>query len=144
MCSAKRRSAKRGTRGVSLLESLAAIGLMSVALLGFAKNSISLTRVSKTADSASAGTALGLQKLEQLRSMPLGAAQLASGNYNDASTLQADGTAGGPYTRTWAISAKDTPTWGLKTATVTVAWTDSKAHTTRVAAYVRCSTIPCP
>jgi hypothetical protein len=32
---------------------------------------------------------------------------------------------------------------GLKTITVTVAWTDYEPHQTSVSAYVRCSTVPC-
>ena len=135
----------RKVRGISLLEALAATGFVAVALLAFAGNSLSLTRGLKTADSVSAGTALGVQKLEQLRSTPLGAAGLATGLYYDpANPLKADGTGGGTFSRSWSVSAKDTPRFGLKTVTVTVAWTDSKPHSTAVAAYVRCSTIPCP
>jgi Tfp pilus assembly protein PilV len=134
---------RRGTRGVSLVEALAAIGLVSVGLLGFASRSVSVTRGAKMADSVSSATGLALQKMEQLRSMPLGAAQLASGQYSDDGTLKADGTAGGLYTRSWVVSAINQPTWGLKTVTVTVAWTDSSAHTAKLSAYVRCSTIPC-
>jgi hypothetical protein len=121
------------------------MALLSVALMGLAGNAVSLTRTAKGADSTSAATALALQKLEQLRSMPLGAAGLASGQYYDpANPMTADGQAGGLFSRSWQVSAKDTPGFGLKTVTVTVAWTDSKPRTTRVAAYVRCATIPCP
>jgi Tfp pilus assembly protein PilV len=146
MCSDERRSTDhRRQRGVSLLEALAAMTVLSVGLLAFAGNSVSLTRGLKAADSTAAGTALALQKLEQLRSMPLGATQLATGLYYDPSNpLKADGTSGGPFTRSWVVSSNDTPRFGLKTVTVTVSWRDSSAHETRVAAYVRCSTIPCP
>jgi Tfp pilus assembly protein PilV len=145
MCSAERRSTRRAARGLSLLEALAATTLLSVSLLAFASNSISLTRTAKAVDSVSAGTALALEKLEQLRSMPLGAAGLSSGQYYDPSNpLKADGTAGGTFSRSWTVSLKDTPALGLKTVVVTVEWTDFRQHSTRVAAYVRCSTIPCP
>jgi Tfp pilus assembly protein PilV len=144
MCSARRRSTRRGTRGFSLIEALAASAFVAVALLAFAANSISLTRNEKTADSTSAGHALAQQKLEQMRSMPLGAVQLVSGS--DPAPLRADGTAGSGalFTRSWTVSAGDTPTWGLKTVTVQVSWRDPRPHTTQIAAYVRCSTIPCP
>src|SRR6185295_9321193 len=130
-----RRSAKRrGQRGLSLLEALAATGLMGVALMGIAANTVNVTRTSKTSDNVAAANALAVQKLEQLRSMPLGAAQLASGQYYDsANPLKADGTAGGSYSRGWTVSQKDYPRCGLKTVTVTVSWSDSKSHTTRVA-----------
>ena len=138
------RASSRGTRGISILEALAATGFLGVVLFGLGANSISLTRNSKSADSVSAGSALGLQKLEQLRSMPLGAAQLTPGQYYDSSNpLKADGISGGTFSRSWTVSQKDSPGFGLKTVTVTVAWTDSRAHTTKVAAYVRCSTVPC-
>lgn len=149
MCSERRRSSSRDARsrerGISLLEALAATSVLSIGLLAFAGNSVSLTRVLKTADSTAAGTALAIQKLEQLRSMPLGSSALNTGIYYDASNpLKSDGTTGGPYDRYWVVSAKDTPRHGLKTITVKVQWTDSKEHETKVAAFVRCSTIPCP
>ena len=114
--------------------------------IAFAGNSASLTRNLKSADSTAAATALALQKLEQLRSMPLGAAGLATPGlfYDISNPLKADGTTGGIFSRSWQVSQKDTPRFGLKTVTATVSWTDSKSHSTRVAAYVRCSTIPCP
>jgi Tfp pilus assembly protein PilV len=136
---------RRAQRGISLLEALAATGFLGIALLGFAANSISLTRSAKTADSTSAAHALAQQELERLRSMPLGAAALIPGTYQDANNpLTADGLAGGTFERAWVVSGNDVPTWGLKTVTVTVQWTDPTAtHATRIAAYVRCSTIPC-
>jgi Tfp pilus assembly protein PilV len=127
-----------------MLEALAASGFLGVALLGLAAGRVGATQRSKTADGVAAANALAVQKLEQLRSMPLGAAQLASGQYYDpANPLKADGTGGGVYSRSWTVSAKDSPRWGLKTVTVTVTWDDSRPHTTRVAAYIRCAAIPC-
>jgi Tfp pilus assembly protein PilV len=138
------RKRRRGARGISLLEVLVATAFLSGAILAFASNSISLTRNGKTADFVGAATALAQEKLEQLRSMPLGAAQLAQGSYNDPTSLRADGTVGGPFTRSWTVSGGNQPSFGLKTVSVNVSWTDSRPHTTRVAAYVRCSVIPCP
>src|SRR2546428_11359842 len=144
MCSARRRSARRGSGGFSLIEALAAAVFVGVALLAFAANSISLTRTEKSADSTSAAHALAQQKLEQLRSLPLDAAQLAAGNYNDDSNpLKTDGTNGGIFTRAWTVSGANTPSLGLRTVTVQVTWRDPRQHTTRLAAYVRCSVIPC-
>src|SRR6266516_3905541 len=127
MCSARPRSARRSAGGFSLLEAVAATAFLAVALMAFAANTIWLTHDEKTADSTSAAHALAQQKLEQLRSMPLGA----------------DGTAGGTFTRTWTVSANNSPTFGLRTVTVRVSWRDTRLHTTTLAAYIRCSTIPC-
>jgi Tfp pilus assembly protein PilV len=148
MCSVERRSTskarRRRSRGISLLEALAAMGLLSAALLALAGSSITLTRAEKSADSTSSATALALQTLEHLRSMPLGAVQLTPGLYFDVSNpLRADGTTGGIYTRSWTVSPNDTPRLGLRLVTVTVEWTDSQPRATRLAAYVRCSKIPC-
>jgi len=148
MCSARRRSTdtrRRRSGGASLLEALAAITLMTTGLLALGGGAINLTRNLKTADSTGVATALAQQQLELLRSMPLGAAQLAPGDYTDAANpLRADGTTGGVFTRTWTVSPKDTPSFGVKTVTVRVSWTDHRPHTTTVAGYVRCSTVPCP
>ena len=141
--SADRRRRAR-SRGFSLLDALAGLTFIAVSLLGLSAASVSLTRNAKGADSTSAATALAQQKLEQLRSMPLGAAELQPGIYYDpANRLKADGTSGGTFDRSWTVSQKDIPRFGLKTVTVTVAWTDSRSHQTQVASYVRCNAAPC-
>ena len=142
MCSARRRSARRAASGFSLIEAVAATAFLALALMAFAANSIWLTHDEKSADSTSAAHALAQQKLEQLRSTQLGG--VATGIYSDPSNpLQADGTAGGTFTRRWTVSGNDQPTFGLRTVTVTVQWRDTLTHTTTLAAYIRCSTIPC-
>ena len=144
MHSARQPSNNRRTAGTSLLEALAALGVTGVAILGLVSSTVFLARVNKTSGGVAAATALAQQKLEQLRSMPLDAAALAPGQYADpAGAMNADGSAGGPFNRSWVVSARNTPRAGLKTVTVSVAWTDSRPHTTALAAYVRCSTIPC-
>src|SRR5207253_8543123 len=100
MCSARPRSARRSAGGFSLLEAVAATAFLAVALMAFAANTIWLTHDEKSADSTSAAHALAQQQLEQLRSLQLDAPQLAAGIYIDpANPLQADGTAGGTFTR---------------------------------------------
>ena len=141
--SADRRRRAR-SRGFSLLDALAGLTFIAVSLLGLSAASVSLTRNAKSADSTSAATALAQQKLEQLRSMPLGATEVATGSYADpANPLGADGTAGGAFTRTWTVSPNNSPTFGLRTVTVKVSWRDTRLHLTTLAAYIRCSTIPC-
>src|SRR3989442_2121412 len=111
MCSARPRSARRAARGFSLLEAVAATAFLAVALMAFAANTIWLTRDEKSADSTSAAHALAQQKLEQLRSTPLGAAAVAPGiiGIDTANPMQADGTAGGTFTRRWTVSGHDQP-----------------------------------
>src|SRR5947207_10930883 len=83
MCSARPRSARHSAGGFSLLEAVAATAFLAVALMAFAANTIWLTHDEKSADSTSAAHALAQQKLEQLRSMPLGATEVATGSYAD-------------------------------------------------------------
>ena len=131
--------------GFSLVEALAAATLLAATMMALNMTSISLARGTKTADSYSAATALATEQLEILRAMPLGAAGQNPGNYASAyNPLTADGLAGGKFTRTWTVSAKDTPSIGLKTVTVSVSWSDITSHTMQLAGYVRCATVPCP
>ena len=135
---------RRSTRGVSAVEAMAAIAFLGVSLGALAVNSVAGTHRVKLSDSTAAAHALAQQKLEQLRSMPLGSSGLNAGQYYDpANNLKADGTSGGWFNRSWQVSTKDTPRFGLRTVTVTVAWNDGASHSTKMAAYVRCSTIPC-
>ena len=139
-----RRHSNRRTAGTTLLEALGALGVTGVGVLGLVTSTVFLTRANRSSGSVAAATALAQQKLEQLRSMPLNATQLDPGIYYDAGNkLKADGTSGGTFDRSWLVSVKDTPRPGLKTVTVTVAWTDSRSHSTQVASYVRCNAVPC-
>jgi Tfp pilus assembly protein PilV len=139
---AKRRSAKR-TAGFSIIEALAATSLMGIGLLGLSASSIMLARASKTADSTAAATALTVERIELLRSLPLDDSGTNPGNYSGGA-LKANGTSGGPYNVAWVVSPVDTPTFGLKTVTVTTTWTElGKTRSVRLAALVRCSNTPC-
>jgi prepilin-type N-terminal cleavage/methylation domain-containing protein len=149
MYSDKLRSAKRRTqRGLSLIESLVTLGIMSVGVLGLSASAIELGRSAKWADTSSAATALANKQLELIRSQPLGSAQHTPGNYS-AGTMNANGTANGPYTVSWVVSGNDicgtTPScWGLRTVTVTTAWTQyNKNRQVQVGALLRCSKTPC-
>jgi prepilin-type N-terminal cleavage/methylation domain-containing protein len=144
MYSAKRRSAKRrNQRGLSLIESLVTMGIMSVGVLGLSASAIELSRTAKWADMSAAATALSSERLELIRSQPLGSALHAPGDYT-AGTMQADGTADGPYTVSWVVSANDTPTWGLRSVTVTTSWNQyDNARQVQVGALIRCSKTPC-
>jgi len=144
MYSAKRRSAKRhGQAGVSLIEALVTMGIMSAGVLGLSASAIELSRVAKWADMNSAATALATKQLESIRSMPLGSAAHTPGDYS-AGALGANGTAGGPYTVSWVVSGINTPTDGLKQVIVTTSWTQyNKARQVQVGALVRCTKTPC-
>lgn len=146
MTTMTRRMNRKRQRGFSLLEALVASSILAVPFLAFTMVSIALARGTKTADSLSAATALAQETIEQVRSQPLGTvSQNTAGTLNDASNpIRADGTAGGIFTRSWTISNRDIPTFGLRTLTVTVSWNDPLPHSMQLASYLRCSTVPCP
>jgi hypothetical protein len=126
------------------VEALAAASLLAVAMMALNMTSISLARGTKTADSYSAATALATEQLEIIRAMPVGSAGQNPGSYASANNpLTADGLAGGRYTRTWTITANNTPAAGLRTVTVTVAWTDGEPHSLQLVGFVRCLNLPC-
>jgi len=150
MYSDKRRSAerraRRGERGLSIIDALAATAVVGAALLLLGANTVVMARSTKTADASAAATGLAREHIERLRSMPLGAPGHNAGTFNDAANpMEADGTPGGIFARSWRISAADVPAPGLRTAQVFVTWTDgSGPHTVQLAAYLRCSRVPCP
>ena len=136
---------RQGRAGSGLVEVMVTVGFVAVAFLGFAANTIAVARAHTTSRNAASATALAQQQLEALRNLPVGAPGLTSGTYQDpGNPLAADGGTGGIFHRSWTVSAPDTPGIGLKAVTVLLAWTDQEEHQTAIAAYVRCSTVPCP
>jgi Tfp pilus assembly protein PilV len=141
--SAKRSAKRRRQAGFQLVEAVVTAALMGIGLLGLSASSIIITRSSKSADSTGAATSLATKQLELLRSMPLDAAGHTPGSYSGGAYYP-NGNPGGVINLNWVVSAKDVPTFGLKTITVTSTWTDpSGTHAAPVAGIVRCSTVPC-
>jgi len=142
MYSDKRPSARRArSAGFSLMDTLMATALMTVGLLGMSAGTIQLTRSAKLSDMTAAATGLATKELELLRSKPLTAA--VTGSYSGGQKY-ANGSPGGPYLVAWVVSAKDVPTWGLKTVTVTTSWSQfGTTHQVQVSSFIRCSKTPC-
>src|SRR5262245_34953039 len=135
MCSARSRSPRRKNQsGMTLIEALMAASLLGIAFMGLTTSSLVLTRAAKSADMTSAATALASERLEVLRSMPLGAAGHNPGSYNGG-TFKPNGAAGGPITIAWTVSAMNTPRNGLKTITVSASWFSTTNHNLQVSGY---------
>jgi hypothetical protein len=139
MCSGARRS----SRGLSLLDALAATGLLGVALLGLSAGPIVLVRNGRMSDHVSIATALAQQELERIRQLPLGSPELSPGWVDEPDGLTADGGPGGIFHRRTTISAPDVPRPGLVTVIVDVGWNADRPHHVALAAYLRCAAIPC-
>jgi Tfp pilus assembly protein PilV len=145
MAEPTRAESRQREGGFSLLEALVAASFLGFALLAFNSASLTLTRGTKTADSTSAANAMAQERLELMRSMPLGHASHNPGNYTSANNpMTADGQPGGIFNESWVVSAPDVPDFGLKTVVVTLNWNDPLPHQTQLAGFVRCSEVPCP
>ena len=123
------------------MDALMATTILTIGLLGMSAGTIQLTRAAKLSDMTASATGLATKQLELVRSMPLTAA--VSGSYSGG-YKNANGSDGGPYAVLWVVSGNDTPSWGLKTVTVTTAWSQfSQVHQVRLASFIRCSKTPC-
>jgi len=121
------------SEGFSLVEALVAASLLSVISLGFALGADRAVRHNLYGRALAEATTLAHDKIEELQSKVTADPQLAAGTHTDANNpLRADGTTGGPYTRSWTVTA-NTPTTGLKTVDIAVTWSlYGQPHTARL------------
>ena len=121
--------------GFSLVEAIAAAGLLSVVLLGFGMGAGRAIRYNEYSRTLATATTLTHDKIEQLENLVATDPQLTAGAHSDAlNPLTATGTTGGIYTRTWQVT-DNTPVAGMKTVQLTVQWSRfGESHTVRVTA----------
>lgn len=137
-------------RGFTLVELLVAVCVMAIAFAGLATMQIACINGNSIANNVTTGMTLAQDKMEELKSLDYNDPELANNNasndlnledatddsalvgYNANSDdghreidIDAEGNAGGMYTRFWNIS-DDTPTTGMKTISVVVTWTGHK------------------
>ncbi len=132
------------TRGVSLIEVLAAVTVFALVAAGTAVGTIASYRGATASRSTTVAAALIHDKIEQLRSLDptTNPADLTSGLHNDpGNPLNEVGGSGGQYTRLWVV-LPDTPRRGLSTVIVTIMWNDGAPRTLRSATYV-CRSATC-
>jgi len=112
--------------GFTLNEVLASIALISISILGFSLNTMSVIRGNYISKNVTTATFLAQDKIEQLKSLvPL----TDVGNCPDPpeKDITATGSAGGIYARCWTIKTSPLGA-GLREITVTVHWTDYLGH----------------
>jgi len=112
--------------GFTFNEVLASIALISINILGFSLNTMSVIRGNYVSKNVTTATFLAQDKIEQLKSLvPL----TDVGNCADPpeKDITATGSAGGIYGRCWTIKASPLGA-GLREITVTVHWTDNLGH----------------
>jgi prepilin-type N-terminal cleavage/methylation domain-containing protein len=109
--------------GFTLLEVLVATAILALISLSFALGTAGAVRYNGMAQSFTAATTLGHAKIEELTEKATTDPQLTAGSHSDPSSpLNANGTGGGIYTRTWTVT-NDVPVAGLKTVQVQITWT---------------------
>ena len=119
--------ARRRQRGFSLLETLVAISVLSICLLGFSTGTTAILRANQQNNNLTAAAMLAQDKLEELKVVPT---LPASGTETG---LDADGAAGGIFDRAWTITPNYAAVANLTQIGVTLTWTDHTAHTLLVA-----------
>lgn len=108
--------------GFTLNEILAAITLISIGILGFSLNTMSIIRGNYISKNVTTATYLAQDKIEQLKSL---ATLTDVDNCADPPEkgITATGTAGGVYDRCWTIEGSPLGA-GLRKITVNVRWSD--------------------
>lgn len=104
--------------GFFLIEMMVIATIIVIALLGVLDQAASAIRGNRIADQQAAATALAQSKIEDLARLLFDDVS----NGSDATTLNADGTAGGIYTRSWSMTAQTVNGVSAKQLAVTVNW----------------------
>ena len=132
-----------GSGGFTIVEALAATGLLSIVLLGTAVGADRATRYTQYSKTAATAMTLVQDESEQLMAVGVGSATLTAGNHTDANNpITSTSAAGGTYTRTWTVT-NNTPANGLLTINVQVAWNLYGANYNVNQVMVRCSIVGC-
>ncbi|MEE9159310.1 MAG: type II secretion system protein [Gammaproteobacteria bacterium] len=116
----------RHDNGYTLIEILAAMTILSIAMLGLVPMSMSTARYTNNIKNQNVAMTLARDKIDDLKRMAL-IATLTNGNNSTETNIDINGTAGnGIFTRTVAITGGADQ---LTTLTVTLTWTDFKSNT---------------
>jgi type IV pilus assembly protein PilV len=128
--------AMRDERGVSLIEVLVALSILSIGLLALAQMQIAAGRVSAAAGRLTRATALAQERVEQLLALPYTDASLVDTTVVGQTTTYTDAAAPQGYTVSWTVDT-DSPGAGVKTVNLTVSWRNrgGKAKTFNMAFY---------
>jgi prepilin-type N-terminal cleavage/methylation domain-containing protein len=120
--------------GFTYTEVLISLAVISIGVLGFSLNTISVTRANLNSASQTAAANLAEDKLEQL------SAQRVHNNVDRCPdsgdrAISASGAAGGIFDRCWTIKDSDVAA-GLKEISVIVRWRDSETRSVSLSTLV--------
>ncbi len=106
----------RGQRGSTFIEVLAAVVVFAVVAVGLSPALLSTRKVADLSTNQAIATTLAEDKIEQIRTL----STVANGSDGP---LQADGTSGGIFNRSWTVTSS-TPVSGVSRVAVVVSWQD--------------------
>jgi prepilin-type N-terminal cleavage/methylation domain-containing protein len=107
-------------KGFTLLESLVALVLLAIMLMGVTAHSMTMMGSLAQARHMAVAINLAQDRMETLMNSPYGSVNSGSDANNP---LTEQGTAGGIYSVSWTVT-NDSPAGDLKDVTVTTTWTD--------------------
>ena len=116
----------RNNQGFTLLETLIALTILAIGLLGLLGLQVTAVKGNKSGFLISTAAALGQQRIEELKELSSGNALLTAGNHADGTTA----VQGTTYTRSYVIQ-DNTPIQGVSTLTITISWKDPATQTNR-------------
>lgn len=128
-------TSRRTEAGFTSLEALVGATLFSVIAAGLAVTTIGTTKANTTSRDTAAASTLIYDKIEQFRagSNP---AELMAGTHSDPNNpVSSVGTAGGRFTRTWAVT-ENVPRPGVHQVIVTISWNHDGPRSLRGITYV--------
>jgi len=112
------------TKGVTVIEVMAAVGIFALVASGLTANTVAIIRNNMISKKAATASALIHDKVEYLRALDpeQSPPDFEPGAHSDAlNPMNPLGQQGGDYIRTWVVT-RDTPATGLAEIEVTVAW----------------------
>lgn len=119
-----------GEKGVSYTEVLMSLGLVSVGVLGFSLNTVSVIRGNQQSADYTVAANLAQDKMEQLKAQP------ALPDFDNCPAagergIAATGAPGGVYDRCWTVKNSIVGS-GLKEIVVVVSWSESDVRSIKL------------
>ena len=123
-------------KGLTLLEVLVAMVVLSLGLLALAKMQITAIQVNATSGRLTQGTAIAQDQVEQLMALPYTDAKLDDQTPVGEVTTYTEARPAQGYTVTWTVD-QDTPAVGVKTINLTVTWSNRGQQKTFSLAFLK-------
>jgi len=123
-------------KGLTLLEVLVAMVVLSLGLLALAKMQITAIQVNAISGRLTQGTAIAQDKVEQLMALPYADAKLDDQTPVGEFTTYTETRPAQGYTITWTVD-QDTPAVGVKTINLKVTWSNRGRQKTFLLAFFK-------